>query len=362
MRRALLVTFLFALIGATLPPRAHTAPYREVEVCFVLDTTGSMQSMIDAAKEKIWFIANEIVAAPSKPVARFCLIGFRDRGDAYVTRRFDLTADLDAIYRELLAFQADGGGDTPEAVNQALFEAVELTRWSNAPEVLRVIFLVGDAPPQRYEGEPQYGEIAALARRRGILINPVLCGSDDEARRTWRSIAGASAGESAELGDTVAVMRVETPLDQDLASLSYRLGASLVPYGDDAARTRLLEAEATARTLDDAGSADRMAYKSRAAPGTADLIDALDSGALAPAAIERDKLPDGLRSMNESELLTHLETVRSERAELKRVIAALVAEREARIAELRRGKEGGFDTIVAGIVRRQLAGTDNRAD
>src|SRR5690606_39781596 len=79
----LLVLSLLAL--CTLPALASHPPgaggYRQVEACFVLDTTGSMSGLLDAAKQKIWFIASEIANAPGRPEVRLCLLAFRDRGD-----------------------------------------------------------------------------------------------------------------------------------------------------------------------------------------------------------------------------------------------------------------------------------------
>lgn len=134
--------FSIASLAISLASSSHS--YRDVQVCFVLDTTGSMSSLIDTAKEKIWFIANEIVQSPSRPRVQFCLLGYRDRGDAYITKHFDLSSDLDEIHQQLLAFRADGGGDVPEVVNQALLEALENTSWSASTDVLKLILLVGD--------------------------------------------------------------------------------------------------------------------------------------------------------------------------------------------------------------------------
>ena len=72
------------------PNSDHSKP--RIEVCFVLDTTGSMGGLIEGAKQKIWSIANEIVSAKPTPQLKLGLIGYRDRGDAYITQRFDLTA------------------------------------------------------------------------------------------------------------------------------------------------------------------------------------------------------------------------------------------------------------------------------
>src|SRR6476469_1715900 len=68
-----------------------------IEVCFVLDTTGSMGGLIEGAKQKIWSIANEMVSAKPTPEIRIGLVAYRDRGDEYVTKNFDLTNDIDSI-------------------------------------------------------------------------------------------------------------------------------------------------------------------------------------------------------------------------------------------------------------------------
>ena len=75
------------------------------------------------------------------------LVGYRDRGDDYVTKVTNLTNDLDAVYNTLMEYQANGGNDTPESVNQALHEAITKLAWSKDPDTYRVVFLVGDAPP-----------------------------------------------------------------------------------------------------------------------------------------------------------------------------------------------------------------------
>src|SRR3970040_1001685 len=118
-----------------------------VEVAFVLDTTGSMGPLIEGAKRKIWSIATSIVDANPEAEVRMALVAYRDIGDEYVTKKFDLTTDIQGLYGELLAFRARGGGDWPESVNEALDIAVTKLNWSKGREICRIIFLVGDAPP-----------------------------------------------------------------------------------------------------------------------------------------------------------------------------------------------------------------------
>jgi len=148
-----------------------------IEVCFVLDTTGSMSGLIQGAKDKIWSIANELVMSKPSPTLQFGLVGYRDRGDAYITKVSDLSDDLDSIHTKLMAFSADGGGDGPESVNQSLHEAVTKMSWSKDDEVLKIIFLVGDAPPHMDYDEVQYPEICELAMKKDLVINTIQCGT-----------------------------------------------------------------------------------------------------------------------------------------------------------------------------------------
>src|SRR5262245_59603806 len=79
----------------------------EVEVVFCLDTTGSMGGLIDAAKKKIWAICNQIAGGSPTPRLKVGPVAYRDRGDAYVTKVFDLTEDLDAVHANLMGFKAE---------------------------------------------------------------------------------------------------------------------------------------------------------------------------------------------------------------------------------------------------------------
>src|SRR3954462_12389942 len=127
-----------------------------VEVVFCLDTTGSMGGLIEGAKQKIWSISNQIANGKPVPELKIGLVASRDRGDEYVTKVFDLTDDLDAVHGHLKTFVAAGGGDTPQSVNQALDEAVNKIKWSTDKKALRIIFLVGDAPPHMDYKEVKY--------------------------------------------------------------------------------------------------------------------------------------------------------------------------------------------------------------
>src|SRR4249919_2536157 len=105
---------------ATAAPVERKDSKPQVEVVFCLDTTGSMGGLIEGAKQKIWSIVNQIASGRPIPEVKVGLLAYRDRGDAYITKLFELTTDLDEVHKNLKGFKAEAGGDTPESVNQAL--------------------------------------------------------------------------------------------------------------------------------------------------------------------------------------------------------------------------------------------------
>ena len=206
MKTNILVTgIVLATVGAVLlyptirgnaagtpPPRDVIAPLgaKRVEVVFVLDTTGSMSGLINAAQEKIWSIASTLAQAQQAPEISMGLVAYRDRGDAYVTQVIDLNRDLDSMYAKLMDFAADGGGDGPEAVNEALEAAIHRMSWSQDQSTYKVVFLVGDAPPHMdYQDDVKYPQVVAAAAAKGIVVNTIQCGSMSDTVAPWQHIA-----------------------------------------------------------------------------------------------------------------------------------------------------------------------------
>src|SRR6186997_2238186 len=125
MKRLLAIAIAIAFTSPALAvPFKIPDKKPNVEVVFCLDTTGSMGGLIEGAKQKIWSISNQIVAGKPTPNLKVGLLAYRDKGDAYVTKMTELTDDLDVIYSTIKAFKAEGGGDSPESVNQAVHESV----------------------------------------------------------------------------------------------------------------------------------------------------------------------------------------------------------------------------------------------
>lgn len=309
----------------------------KVDVVFVLDTTGSMSGMIDAAKEKIWSVATTMASAQPAPEIRVGLVAYRDRGDAYVTQITDLSTDLDSMYATLMQFRADGGGDGPESVNQALHEAVEKLSWSQNQQAYKVIFLVGDAPPHMdYPGEVQYPATLAAAQQRGIIVNTIQAGQDNSTARQWQQIAQLGAGDYFQVEQGGGALAVESPFDHELADLSAKLDDTRLYYGDAKEKaqqqrkvdaTKKVQEEATPASLARRATFNTSASGAANLLGDKELVDDVISGKVALDKLDNAALPAPLQAMAPEEQRKIIQQTATARQELKAKIEELSSKR-----------------------------------
>jgi Mg-chelatase subunit ChlD len=353
---------LWQSLFATSAPPPQSKP--RIEVCFVLDTTGSMGGLIEGAKQKIWSIANEMISARPTPELKLGLIGYRDRGDEYVVKSFSLTDDIDAIYGHLREFQAGGGGDAPESVNEALAEAIHKMPWSSDSKVLKIIFLVGDAPPHMdYPNGPKYPDLCREAAKKELIINTIQCGEMAETKPIWQEIAKLSEGSYVAISQSGNVAVISTPMDKELSRLNERIGATLIPYGDRQLQAEVHAKYAAAKSAPVSAMADRLTYNSKtgkAVQGRGELVDALNDKTLKLEEIDQKQLPTELQKLDRNELQKRIAKARDERADLQKQIVELSKKREAYIqSENQRlaaeGKGDAFDQKVAETLHAQAA-------
>jgi hypothetical protein len=161
-----------AAAGALKPVAAP-----RIDVAFVLDATGSMGPWIEQARCRIKAVAADLASGDPAPEVRFGLVRFRDTTDKFVTEVVPFTAHIDVMAAALEATEAAGGGDFPEAVLEGLDVALTQLKWSAGDDVVRLIYLVGDAPPQVGPGRPDENAVVERALDAGIVVHSLACGS-----------------------------------------------------------------------------------------------------------------------------------------------------------------------------------------
>ncbi|AGA90899.1 hypothetical protein Thimo_2149 [Thioflavicoccus mobilis 8321] len=357
-----------------IPPVVDPSPVPDIgrhpiiEAVFVLDTTGSMGGLIQAAKDKIWSIAATMASAQPAPEIRMGLVAYRDLGDEYVTRVVGLSKDLDAVHSELMQFQAQGGGDGPESVNQALHDALHRIGWSQDGNAYRVIFLVGDAPPHMdYQDDVPYPQTLAEAKGRGIRVNAIQCGTLDSTRAQWQRIAQLGAGSYFQVEQAGSAVAIATPYDKKLAALSYELDATRIYYGkrtERAERREKLEAERAAKAAASPAALARRAgfVTSKSGDssllGDKELVDEVTSGRIDLDSLPAEELPEPLVDLNVEAQRAVIAEKAQQRKALKDEIQELTRQRAEYLevqVEAKGGVEDSLDHKIFSTVREQAS-------
>ena len=329
---------------------------RPIDLVIALDTSSSMDGLIDGARQKLWDIVNVLGQARPRPALRVGLISYGNTGyDAsvgWVRKDADLTTDLDGIYAKLFALRTNGG---EEYVARALQEATTDMQWSPATGALKIVFVAGNEPANQ---DPLIPVETAVARARdqGIFVNTIYCGdaSAGEAR-LWAAVASLGKGRYAAIDQNSAVA-VATPLDDELGRLSAELNTTYVGYGAGGATGLANQAaqDKNAASLGRAVAATRASAKSRSVYNNSswDLVDAFKSKGASAAAMPAASLPAPMKAMSEGERTAFLDSKAKERDGIQEKIAVLSASRDKLVKEARARKSGpkALDDALDGAI------------
>ena len=174
----------------------------ELDVTFLIDTTGSMGDELTYLQAEIDGIAQTIKTKFPQTTPRFGLVLYKDQADAYLTRWFDFKG-LEEFRTNLAGQTVGGGGDYPEAVAAGLEQAMKLSWRTGA--VTRMTFWVADAPHHIGE-EAQVKAAIEAAVAKDVHLYPVAAsGTDPRAEFTMRTAAQLTGGRYVFLTDDSGV-------------------------------------------------------------------------------------------------------------------------------------------------------------
>ncbi len=232
------------IVPIALPGDRHAVS--ALDLTLVIDTTGSMGDEMDYLRAELDTIVSRLKRDAGNLDLRIGVILYRDEGDDYVVRTKPLTSDVAAIRATLDEQEANGGGDTPEAMEQALVAA---TRMQWRPDAAKAVLLVTDAPPHD-ENVGKALSAAQVLRSQGVQIVPVgASGVEDVAQYVLRTMAAMTQGryifltDDSGVGDSHAepdvACYVVTHLDQLVARVLAGIvtGQRIEPRRSDVIRT-----------------------------------------------------------------------------------------------------------------------------
>lgn len=362
---ALLTLFAVLLtlggVAAADEARKPTAERSHIDMVVALDTSNSMDGLIDSARQKIWDLVNDMATAKPTPILRVGLISFGN--DSYSEpgwTRVDvaLTDDLDAVYEKLMALKTSGG---TEYVGRALHVARTKMDWRKDRKALKLVFVAGN---ESADQDMSFGAIKEAGQliQNDVIVNTIYCGaeSDDDARG-WRQVALRADGQFANIAADGGAVVINTPFDDQLNALSGRLNTTYVPYGVHGTAKKESQSmrDEEAADLSASAGAARAAAKSSALYRNShwDLVDALTEGRVKLEDVEEDALPAELRGKTLAQRRAYIDRKAKERVEIQAQIAELSEKRDAYIAaerdKMAAPAESAFDEAVGGALRDQ---------
>lgn len=218
----------------------------QLDLLLTLDATGSMSDEMAYLQAELVAIMDRIRAKQPDLDIRAGFIVYRDEGDAYVVRDFDFTDDLDAFKTALGDQAAQGGGDMPEAMHEALQRGLDF-EWRE--DAVKINLLVADAPPHDEHIQATW-DTGLISRSRGIhMVSLAASGIDDRAEFMMRGLSqltnarylfltddsGVGNPHAEPTVDCYVVTRLDQLVERVLVSLV--TGQRVEPEGEDVIRT-----------------------------------------------------------------------------------------------------------------------------
>ncbi|MFT4709821.1 MAG: hypothetical protein ACI9D0_002071 [Bacteroidia bacterium] len=376
-----------------------------IDLAICLDTSGSMDGLIESAKQRLWALVNDLAKAEPAPKLRVALLtyGSPDYGadNGWVKTVLPLTTDLDMVSMQLFALQTNGGDEYVARVADA---AAKQLSWSEQPGALKMVVVAGNESAEqdpvltlkqavggaaeqgiivhslycRQGGAPQglarnatpvqttgAGQLAAVQGQGGInslvvnAVGPVAMSTPpvvvplDEIARGWKKVATLAGGAFAVIDQDSGIIVMETPFDESLVKLSTDINETYIAYGENSrwnvSNQAAQDANAVNMNLENAASR-AMTKGGKLYMCSWDLIDALGTGQLEIGKIDSNLLAEELRLLSADALTKLIDSKRADRTRIQGEIAALGLKREAFLsmkrAELSADESEAFDSVL----------------
>ena len=362
MKKTILIAMASALISVAVNAETTTEKTAEqplVQIALLLDTSNSMDGLIDQAKQQLWKIVNEFVSAKREGAAPEFYVALYEYGndglpskEGYIRLVLPLTTNLDKVSEELFALKTNGGS---EYCGQVIDNAVRALAWSENSNDLKVIFIAGNEPFT--QGGVDYRESSKSAVEKGITINTIFCGNYEEGIRTsWKDGAVRGDGSYMHIDQNRKLVHIEAPQDQEITKLNVRLNKTYIPYGTMGAAGFEMQAEQdkNAAAYAPAVASQRAKTKSSVLYSNEawDLVDAEKDDNFKLEQVETKDLPEEMQKMTVAERRRYVEKKSRERADIQKRIRELSKERDKFVAVERiKLSESGTDTLDAAMIK-----------
>ena len=331
-----------------------------IKVALLLDTSNSMDGLIDQAKAQLWEIVNELSYAKchnNKPNLQIALYeygndGLNDR-EGFIRQVLAFSDDLDDISKELFSLTTNGGS---EYCGQVIQTSLNQLEWGNNPDDLKLIFIAGNEPFT--QGKVNYKDASINAKEKDVTINTIFCGDYNQGiSGSWKDGATLTHGDYMAINHNHQTVHVASPYDDDILSLNIKLNKTYVAYGQKGKQKIAVQAEqdSNAGSYSKANAVSRTVSKSSHLYKNEswDLVDAEALDEVVITEIKQDALPEELKGKSATEIKKYIDSKRIERETIQNKIQELNAKRKVYISEQKTKTDNGLENAMTKAIKTQ---------
>lgn len=355
-----------AVVDAPASPPLSEAPSVNgpvIQIALLLDTSSSMDGLIDQARMQLWSVVNTLDSATyhgDQPRLEIALYEYGNDSLAgesgWIRRVQPFTSELNNVSEALFSLTTNGGN---EHAGQVIGRSIDELEWRAGEGALRVVYIAGNEAFE--QGPVPSHEAISTAKAQGVVINTVYCGSpDDYDAAAWRDGATVGGGRFLSIDHNHVAMHIAAPQDAELAALGQEINETYIRYGADGQRglDNLVEQDNNMEGYGVGGVVERSVTKCSGMyrNDSWDLVDAIDGKTLDIGEVERSSLPEQLQGLDDDQLRSHVAAKQQLRDDLQQRIATLAKQREAHVvAERARLSEdpNSLDSAILGAIREQ---------
>lgn len=346
-----------------LASEKSTAKDQSIMIALLLDTSNSMDGLIDQAKSQLWKIVNELAAAKcgdgSRPRIKIALYEYGNDGlpssEGYIRQVSGLTNDLDLISEKLFALSTNGGNEFCGHVIQA---SLNQLAWSTSAADLKMIFIAGNEPFT--QGSVSYRLACSVAKEKGVVVNTIYCGDFDEGLHSnWKDGADRTGGSYMSIEQNRKTVFIATPYDSKIAECNDRLNRTYLYYGNSGREKKAAQAaqDKNAESYGQANKAERAVSKSTHAYQNPswDLVDAAKEDESVVTTAPAQQLPEEMQGMSAGERKAYVDQKAEERKAVQNEILELNKKRQQYLAAHMPAEDEGsmLDVTMIKAIREQ---------
>lgn len=332
----------------------------EIKVALLLDTSNSMDGLIDQAKAQLWQVVNELSYAKCNEESPNLKIALYEYGndnlnadEGYLRQIITFSDDLDEISKSLFSLTTNGGN---EYCGKVIKTALNQLDWGENKKDLKLIFIAGNEPYT--QGEVNYKEASKLAHQNDVTVNTIFCGDYNQGvSGYWKDGADLTHGDYMAINHNKATVHIASPYDDKILELNNKLNKTYIAYGNTGRKKVELQAEqdANARGYNKANAVNRTVSKSSKfyKNSSWDLVDAEQEEDFSYDDLKKDQLPEELKGKSNTEIKSYVEKKRKDREKLQNLINDLNLKRRDYISKKSIDKTNGLENAMITAIRTQ---------